>query len=1020
MDPHRYRLTQEKIGARLRLIAPMVHRRSVAIEPFRILPLEAPILDAPICSDPSDWDVIEPNSYWGRADLNFVMKSGFVVPPDWDRRALALHLPLGVLGDIFNHPEGMAYVDQVPLGSADRYHHTLPLPQTVADGRRHVLSLHGWTGHAGWPPDPNSKAKLFMGDCALVEMDQQTVDFVNLAQAALETVTVLEEAALRTDVLTVLEDAFRVLDTRSPMGAAFYASVSAATRMLREGLAKAGAPQDRTLHAIGHAHMDIAYLWPIDQIRLKNQRTYSNVLRLMEADPDFRFSHSQPALYEMTAKDHPVLFDRIKARISEGRWEIMGGMWVEPDLNIPGPEALIRQLTLGRSYFQEQFGDAETSVLWMPDTFGFPGQIPQVMALAGLDWFVTNKLNWNQYNRVPWSTHIWEGIDGTRVKAHILTTPRDVQYLPFPTNYKSDLTAKEVLGTATRPEEGSLDALPICFGYGDGGGGPTADLLAKAHAYEAMPGMPQIRLSTVRDALQALEDSVQIWHVWSGEHYLELHRGVYTSQAWIKRANRVAERALHEVEALAAIAGTRPDLTEAWKLLCLNQFHDIVTGTSVREVYDDARRDFARIHEITEEAVDAAISLLATSEPQMASVLPTSGARTVLVRDQPDRAGQSVGDGTLLFFDEVEAYSLTPLSSSSMPDVPVTLIENGARIVLENQFLRAVFESGSLVSLQDLATGRPILKTGSAGNTFLAFEDRPICWDAWDIDAHYEDRQDAVGPPTSIEVIERGPIRARVRLVHEWKNSRIEQDVLLTAKNRRLDFQTTVDWHEQHTLLKVAFPVSVSTDEAHFDIQWGTIARPTERVTDFGAARFEVPAQKWALLSDEELEIALMNDCKYGYDVREDTLRLTLIKSATSPDPNADQGHHEFTYALFAAPSGHPGFRNHAAYDLNTPARVIGPARASGEADNWTDALSTAADNVVIETLKPSAQGDGVVLRLFECLGQDTTCDLRVPGRFAQATVVGLFEDHISDLSLENGLVSLKVKGFQIVTLLLT
>ena len=258
-------------------------------------------------------------------------------------------------------------------------------------------------------------------------------------------------------------------------------------------------------------------------------RTYSNVLRLMDRDPEFLFSHSQPALYEMTAKDYPDLFTRIQERVDEGRWEVMGGMWVEPDLNIPGGEALVRQLKLGRSYFAEHFGDVETMVLWLPDTFGFPGQIPQLMRQAGLKWFVTNKLNWNQINRVPWSSHVWEGIDGSQVMAHILTTPRKVQYLPFPTNYKSDLSAGEVMGTVTHATGDQRDNLPICFGYGDGGGGPTEDLLAKAHAYDRMPGMPRLKMSTVRASLDAIEAKRDEMPVWTGEHYMEGHRGVFTS-----------------------------------------------------------------------------------------------------------------------------------------------------------------------------------------------------------------------------------------------------------------------------------------------------------------------------------------------------------------------------------------------------------------------------------------------------------------------------------------------------------
>ncbi|MEO0866643.1 MAG: hypothetical protein AAFY39_19155, partial [Pseudomonadota bacterium] len=352
---------------------------------------------------------------------------------------------------------------------------------------------------------------------------------------------------------------------------------------------------------------------------------------------------------------------------------------------------------------------------WVPDTFGFPAQIPQLMRHAGLKWFVTNKLNWNQKNKVPWSTHYWEALDGSRVLAHILTTPRDVQYLPFPTNYKSDLSAAEVKGTfedETIPP--AVTHLPICFGYGDGGGGPTRDLLGKANAYHAMPGMPRLRMSSVRETFEAIEAEAQELHVWRGEHYMEGHRGVLTSQGWIKRANRFAERALHEAEALSAMAGLQPDLREAWELLCLNQFHDIITGTSVPEVFADARRDHTKIREAVENVAKTAAEALSGPEAAIANTSPVSGPRVV-----------PGPDDSLLYFENLPAYSVTPVSRAATPKVPstVALTDDGA--VLENEHLKVqVSRAGHLTQVWDKALGLPVLRDGSFGNALLAFEDR--------------------------------------------------------------------------------------------------------------------------------------------------------------------------------------------------------------------------------------------------------------------------------------------------------
>ncbi len=1012
--------TAEKIGARLQLIAPLIHRRQTALPPFKFLALADASLTAPICADPTGWTEIPHESYWGQADLNFVLKTTFQVPQGWHPDRLALHLPLGVLGDIFNHPEALVYVDGHPIGSADRYHHTLPLDPGVADGEHHILSLHGWTGLAGWPPAAGSKAKLFMGTAALVERDPALLSFVDLAQSAYDTLSVLSpEQPERAGLLGALDGAFKILDTRDPLGAAFYDSVPPAYDALQSRIPRVGAPLDVTLHAIGHAHMDIAYLWPISQIRLKNARTYTNVLRLMDEDPKFHFSHSQPQLYAMTAQDHPALFARIKQRVTEGRWEVMGGMWVEPDVNLAGPEALVRQLTLGRKYFHDTFGDVETPVLWLPDTFGFPGQIPQLMQLAGLKWFVTNKLNWNQSNKVPWSSHIWEGIDGSRVLAHILTTPRDVQYLPFPTNYKSDLSAKEVLGTWTNATQQAVRDLPICFGYGDGGGGPTEALLAKARAFRAMPGMPRVQMSTVRDTFEKIEESAHDLPVWRGEHYLELHRGVYTSQGWIKRANRKAEWALHEAEALSAMAGLSPDLTQAWQLLCLNQFHDILTGTSVPQVFTDARADFDRIFAYAETAAAAAADKLRGAEPVILNTSPVSGPRIATVGSEWAKGGQPTTDGVLLHFENLDPYSATLVGQATTPPSPSQASATESGFALENSLLLVeIAKNGQLTRVFDKEANRDVLAPGQNGNQLQAFEDRPIAWDAWDIDPDFEDRMEVIDAATSCEILENGPIRSAVRITSHWRSSTITQTFRLSAHCKRLDIVTDIDWHETHILLKAAFPTSVHAPNAVFDIQWGRIARATTRESAFDAARFEVPAQKWAQIAQDDYAVALLNDCKYGYDVLGNTLRISLIKSATSPDPTADQGTHVFTYSLLPINGLDNAALNAAAYDLNAPLRVVTPAEK--EAAKPGCFISCDAPQVILETLKPAADGDGFVVRLFETKGQPAQGTLTFSKQIKSTEICDLHETPLCRLTPTANQLDFEARGFEIITLKLT
>lgn len=1033
---HSLRLTAEKITQRLRLIRAEEARARLPIDRFILetLPDAAAKPDLSVMACTATGSVLDWDSYWGGQDLHFVLRSRFVVPEDWAHPAL--HLPLGEAGDIFTHPEALAYIDGRPVASADRYHHTIDLNPALADGKSHDLLLHGWTGLGGWPPNPMDRSKLFLRECATVNLHPQLQEFLTLAEVALEVAREMpDDRPEKHGLLSTLDRAFLVLDTRDPMEEAFRASVAPALGCLQAGIAKSGAPLDVQLHGIGHAHMDVAYLWPIDQIRQKNARTYSNVLRLMEKYPEFIFSHSQPQLYAWTQEDFPEIFQAIKARVAEQRWEILGGMWVEPDANMPGSEALVRQIMLARHWVRDHLGSqAETPVLWLPDTFGFPACLPQLMQQAGLKWFVTNKVNWNQYNQMPSSTTWWEGIDGSRVLAQFLTTPRDVQHLPFPTNYKSDLSAAEVIGTWRKStSKKSVHDLMICYGFGDGGGGPTDELIRKARAYAAIPGAPQLKPGTVKGYFETVEALPGPLPVWQGEFYLEGHRGVLTSQGWIKRANRQAEALLHDAEfmgALAVLAGAEPpDLSEAWRLLLLNQFHDILTGTSVPEVFDDARKDHARLKLLTQAALaDAAMALgQATDTAAMLLVdgAPLPAPRHVLLKGwegatdtQTGKAlpSQCVEDGALICLPASDGYSLTTLApghANPLATTGLTVSALNGWFTMENQFLTLkIGTDGMLHSIWDKEDNREVLRDGALGNQLQAFEDRPISWDAWDIDIFFEDRSETIGDLTRLEIVEAGPLRAVIAVERRWRHSVIQQRIVLHHNSRRIDFETEIDWAETHFLLKAAFPVAVRATHATYDIQWGQIERPTHRNTSWDAARFEVPAQKWADLGETGYGVALLNDGKYGYDVRGDVLRLSLIKSATMPDNGSDQGHHCFTYALFP----HPGdWREHVpaeAYALNHPIRILPGRRATVR-----NPVRCSNPNVVLETLKPAQDGRGVILRLYEGHGQRGKIVLQLDACIGAVERCGLLEQEDEPIDSNGHQIQLPLRPYEIMTL---
>ena len=1021
MVDHARRFTSRKIGKRIALIQRMAHRRAMPLPPLRWTRLPDADTAPPLGAEIADWSEIAPNDYWAGQDTHYLIAFDVTVPGDWGADGpVALHLPMGVAGDIFTHPEALLHIDGCPYASADRHHHTIYLPDRVRDGRPHRVELHGWTGLSGWPPDPHNPTKLQMGTCRLVEMHLPTRDFLSRAEVALELAeTMADERPERHAVLTALDQAFLALDTRDPLGAAFWASVPKADEVLREGLTTAGPPMDVTLHAIGHAHMDIAYLWPISQIRRKNARTYSNVLRMMDQYPDYNFSHSQPQLYAYTAQDYPEIFEGIRARVAQGRWEPMGGMWVEPDTNLPGAEALVRQLLLGRRWYRDTFGaGSETPVLWLPDTFGLSWCLPQLAVQAGLRWMCVNKASWNQYNQLPASTLWWEGLDGTRILTQFLTTPRGVQHLPFPTNYKSDLTAQEVVGTwtASTAKERVRD-LPIAFGYGDGGGGPTGELIRRARVWADMPGAPKLRMSTVADCMAAIEGQAQTAPVWADELYLEGHRGTLTSQGWIKRANRKAEIALHDAEFLLAATGTPapPDLREAWELLCLNQFHDILPGTSIAPVWADSRTDYDRIERIAGAAMDAC----AVDGPgvSVANTSPVGGRRLATLPpgtpvDAGDPAGvQDTADGPLVMLD-CAPYSIAPV----VPQAPRTGVEirsDGTGAVLQNAHLRLEFDArGRMTRLWDRDHGREVLAQGRIGNQLQAFEDRPLSWDAWDIDSFFEDRGELVTGLAGMTIEEAGPLRATLRLDWQYRESTIVQRVMMFADSRRVDFATDVDWQESHILLKAAFPVNVFSPSATYEIQWGAIGRRTHRNTSWDYAKFEVPAHRWADLSEADYGVALLNDCKYGYDIKGDVMRLTLIKSATSPDPQADRGHHRFTYAILPHARGWQAGLIEEAWLLNVAPRIV-----AGTGDGRAF-VATDRPGAIVETVKPAEDGDGVVIRLYEGHRTRGDCVLRFarPPRSVHRCHLLEFEDG-PPLDIEGDAVTVPLRPFEIVTL---
>jgi alpha-mannosidase len=1096
---HDTRWTAQKIEQRLKLIMPLVYRRQHPIAPFRYQRLSSPLDQPPVETeiDDRDWDIIESNTYWGEWHTNFVLRSSFQVPVDWHMNErvkaigtgkqavgvgaaltfsptaltfppkttyspptapIALYLPLGIAGD-FIHPEVLVYVDGKAYAASDRYHHEIRLKPEWFDGRTHTLALHGWTGTGEDHGKPNGH-RLLMEQCSILQIDQPTRAFITTVEVALGTIKVLDEQnPIRGKLLNALDDAFKQLDTREPFGEEFYASIPAAHALLREGIAQAGPPLDVCVTGTGHAHIDVAWLWTLGQTRRKAGRTFHTVEHLMDQFPEYHFTQSQPQLYDYVRQDYPELFEKIKQRVAEGRWEAIGGMWVEADCNLTGPESLARQFLLGRSFFTKHFGPkAESPVLWLPDVFGYAWALPQLIKQAGLEYFFTIKIGWSQYNRLPFDSFWWQGLDGTRILTHFSTTPHAPSPLHTSTmsTYNSMATPEELMGTWTNAQQKDLGRgrltppFLMAFGHGDGGGGPTREMQETIREMREFPGLPRIRQRSVKEFFQELDTTAgDILPTWNGELYLEYHRGTYTTQSRNKRANRQSEFRLHDAEALASFAllldpGYRypaKELRRAWELVCLNQFHDIIPGSSITDVYTESQQQYAEICHIATKARDQALQAIAThSKGDVLVVNPTSFARNepafwigrlpinmMLVNGQTGKPvyTQATATGTWISTGTINQFSVNPfkLIAGSTPKPVTDLV--ATTDVLENAYIRIELNpSGDITRIYDKQAQREVLPLGAIANQFEAFEDRPMNWDAWDIDIFYDDKMWTADPATSIRLVEAGPLHATLEIKRRILHSSYVQRISLSYNSPRLDIETKINWTERHILLKVAFPVDILAPQATYEIQWGNVQRPTHRNTSWDWARFETCAHKWVDLSEGGYGVSLLNDCKYGHDIHDNVMRLSLLRSPTYPDPTADQGEQTFTYSLLPHDGNWDERTIGAAYALNDPLIVHTvekqrsfTAGTSKSAEQAISLINVANPNIVIETIKRAEDGNGIIVRLYESQRNRGPVTLTTGFPVREAWHTNLLEENDVALAVTGREVTFDVRPYEIVTL---
>lgn len=750
--------------------------------------------------------------------------------------------------------------------------------------------------------------------------------------------------------------------------------------ILAPELSKPASASSLAVTAVGHAHIDTAWLWPVNETIRKCARTFATQLDLIERYPEYIFGASQAQHYAFIKERYPALYERVKAAVKEGRWEVQGGMWVEADCNIPGGESLVRQILHGKNFFRDEFG-IDVDNLWLPDVFGYSATLPQILRKSGIRYFLTQKLSWNQINEFPYHTFRWQGIDGSEVLTHF----------PPENTYNSQLTAESLIAAQDQfKEKEYIDEFLSLFGVGDGGGGPKEEHIQMGRRMANLEGAPRIRFGSAREFFHRLERYRDQVPVWVGELYLELHRGTLTTQAFVKWANRRLEHKLRELEMLCSCIPVarypQKRLDDIWKIVLLNQFHDIIPGSSIWRVYRVTHEQYREALNRCEAIVTDVATELFEQDPNSVTLFNTlncsyKGA-IVLPEGWTDRTVKDAGghflpaqieSNRVAVHVNIAPYSFMTLTKSDTAVEPSPPL-NG--LILENDLVRCEFNGqGALLRCFDKEIGMEIISPEQPGNILTLYEDRPNDWDAWDVDAFYRDTPLETVKATKAEPLPSGVVRQGILFSYQTGNSRIDQKVYLGRASKRLDFDTTADWREKHRMLRVAFPTTIRAEQAIFDIQYGFLRRSTHQNTSWEQARFEAVAHRYVDLSSADFGAALLNDSKYGHRVVNGILDLNLLRSPNYPDPDADQGEHHFIYSLLP----HTGDLAHS--------EVIAEAARLNQGLMILDGFKTGSaalpvyvtgDGISLEVLKKAEKEDCLILRVVETHGRHSSGQLVV------------------------------------------
>ena len=949
------------------------------------------------------WEDVPASNFWG-GDQEYRVFSGRVtIPEEFRGRIVEFQLLTGREGlwDATN-PQFSVYVNGELRQGFDTNHTALVLAENAVPGETYDLFLSAFTGTQNFH---------LQFDATLRTLDPVTEKLYYDLLLPWQSMSLLNaDDAAYLELAEILTRAVNRLDMRKPGSNAYYASVAEAEAVLTEALYTNPRPSEATICCIGHTHIDVAWLWTLAVTEDKSVRSFSTVLELMRRYPEYRFMSSQPQLYQYVKQNAPEIYDQIKERIAEGRWEAEGGMFVEADCNLSSGEALVRQILYGKQFFRREFG-VDNHILWLPDVFGYSAALPQIMKKSGIDYFTTTKLSWNGYNKMPYDSFYWKGIDGTKILTHFISTRDYIRpntdttgINTIYTTYTGDISPKQMKGGWQRYQQKNLNKEILCtFGYGDGGGGPTKEMLeAQRRLAYGVPGCPKTKITSALEYLQSLEQDLagKKTPIWSGELYLEYHRGTYTSMARNKKWNRRGEFALTNLETEAVLArqfglADYPDLREYWEILMRNQFHDILPGSSIWEVYEDSQREYGKLFAYTDDAQKQYLQLIANQVGGTIVWNPNGQTMSgfVTLEENPGlKQVQQLSDGKYLAWAEnIPSKGYALLQDAA----PVTEAVRISAEEVETPFAVIHFnEHGHIDSWFDKAAQRQILQPGQLGNVLMTYEDKPFQYDNWELQDYYREKSWPVEDLVHAEVIEKGPFRYALRLQWQYQDSTIEEILYFYPNTARVDVRFHADWKEDQLLLKMLFPVELNTTEATFEIQYGNVKRSTAVNTSWDQARFEVCHHKWMDVSEGGYGVSFLNDCKYGISVEENVVGLSLLKCGTYPNPHADREIHNAVYSIYP----HQGSWQEAgtvkeAYLLNNPMTAI---CAAGEGSGLAQRLSLVDHdhrNIMVESVKKAEDNDDTIIRLYEFENRRTDVHLHLHKKAAKIWLCDLMEN---------------------------